>query len=498
MTTTAVDRPTATGSLARPAWAPVSAIACVTTGVLLALGGRYGVHRDEYYYLAGGRHLAWGFVDHPPLTPLLARLQADLFGTSAWAFRVVPSLAAGFAVVTAALVARELGGSRRVQVLAALGAALLPAIRGPHLLLGTTSTDQVFWAVLVLLAVRLLRTRDPRWWLAIGTAAGLGLLNKHTILFALVMVVGGLLCTDDRRLLACREAAVGGAIAALLWLPNVVWQLTHGLPALEMSAAIRADNGGVLGGLPDFVLESLALWAFVAVLLAWWGWRWLLRDPRGRTWRALGIGAALVVPLVALSGGKAYYAAPIALILLPAACVSVDDDRSRRRGLTWLLVLSTLPSLAFSLPLLPSDRLDAVTPLNKEYAEMVGWPDLADQVRAVYDGLPPDERARAVIFTGNYGEAGALQLYGPERGLPAVYSGHNSYADWGVPPDDATTVIVVGLAPEDLDWCRVVEPIATITNRAGIDNDESGRPISICRGLTADWDTLWPTLRHVN
>ena len=205
-----VEGDTRRRDLAPVAWPAVALIALVTSAVLLALGGRYGVHRDEFYYLAGGRHLAWGFVDHPPLTPLLARVQADLFGTSATAFRVFPSLAAGFAVVMTALVARELGGRRRAQVLAALGAALLPAIRGPHFLFGTTSTDQVFWAVLVFLAVRMLRTRDTRWWIAIGAVAGLGLLNKHTVLFALVMIVGGLLCTSDRTLLANRNAVLGG------------------------------------------------------------------------------------------------------------------------------------------------------------------------------------------------------------------------------------------------------------------------------------------------
>jgi hypothetical protein len=504
MTTTAPPTPptssptTSTDALPRFAWAPVTVTATITTGVLLALGGRYGVHRDEFYYLAGGRHLAWGFVDHPPLTPLLARVQADVFGTSAGAFRILPSLAAGFAVVMTALIARELGGRRHAQVLAAIGAALLPAIRGPHFLFGTTSMDQVFWAVLIFLAVRMVRTRDTRWWIAIGAVAGVGLLNKHTVLFALVMIVGGLLCTSDRALLANRWALLGGALAALVWLPNIMWQWSNGLPVFEMSASIRENNGGVLGGLPDFALESIALWAVAGVLIAWWGWRWLLRDAEGRPWRALGVGAALVVPLVALGGGKAYYAAPIALVLLPAACVAVQDDRARRRGFTGLLLLSTIPALTFTLPLLPADRLDAVTPLNQEFSEMVGWTDLADQVAAVYDDLSLEEKRRAVIFTGDYGEAGALELYEPERRLPVVYSGHNSYADWGVPPESADVVIVVGIAPERLDWCDAVDPVTTITNRAGIDNSERGQAIAVCRGLTEAWLDLWPSLVHVN
>lgn len=483
--------------LAAIAWPAVALIASATSAVMLALGGRYGVHRDEFYYLAGGRHLAWGFVDHPPLTPVLARVQADLFGTSAAAFRVFPSLAAGFAVVMTALVARELGGRRNAQVMAALGAALLPAIRGPHFLFGTTSTDQVFWAVLVFFAVRLLRTRDTRWWIAIGVVAGLGLLNKHTVLFALVMIVGGLLCTSDRTLLANRHAVIGAGLALALWLPNIVWQLTNGLPVFAMSASIRENNGGVLGSLAGFVFDTAGLWAFAALLLAWWGWRWLLRSPDGRPWRALGIGSALVVPVIALGGGKAYYAAPIALLLVPAACVAVEPSAGQRRGLATVLVLSSLPSLVFTLPLLPADRLDAVTPVNKEFSEMVGWTDLADQVAAVYRGLPPDEQSHAVIFTGDYGEAGSLDLYGPARGLPRVYSGHNSYADWGPPSDGSDVVIVVGIDPAYLTWCTDVEPVASITNSAGIENGEQGQSLSVCRSMNTAWSALWPTLRWV-
>jgi 4-amino-4-deoxy-L-arabinose transferase-like glycosyltransferase len=323
-------------------------------------------------------------------------------------------------------------------------------------------------------------------------------MNKHTILFALVLLVGGLLCTRDRVLLLNRHAVYGALLAMAIWAPNLWWQLDNGVPALDMSEAIRERNGGALGGLPDFALETVALWAVFGLVIAWWGGRWLLRDAEGRRFRALAVGAVLVVPLVALSGGKSYYAAPLALLLVPAATVAIEADASRRRSfLTIVIVGGAIGSLA-ALPLLPADRLDALAEVQKEYGEMIGWQDLAAQVGAVHAGLAPEERARAVIFTSDYGEAGALELYGPDHGLPPVYSGHNSYADWAVPADDAGPAIVVGIPPERLPWCVDPEQVATVTNDVGIDNDEAGEPIVVCHQLTDTWSNLWPSLEHVN
>jgi hypothetical protein len=484
--------------LAPVAWLPITVIAVSSGAILLALSARYGIHRDEYYYLAGGRRLAWGFADHPPITPLLARWQADLFGTSVTAFRVIPSLIAGVAAIMTALVARELGGRRTAQVLAALAAALLPAIRGPLILFGTTATDQLFWAVLLLLAARMLRTLDPRWWIPIGAVAGIGLLNKHTVLFVLVLLCGGLLVTPQRRLLATRYAVIGGALALAIWAPNIWWQLTHGLPAKDMSSAIAEHNGGAVGGLPDFVLESIALWAFVGLVIGWWGWRWLTRSDAGEPWCALGYGTLLVIPLVALTGGKSYYVAPVAFVVAPAACVAIEADQARRRLAVAVLIVGGLISAPAVLPLLPPDRLNPVLEVNREFGEMIGWHDLAEQVAAVHRRLSPDEQRTAVIFTGDYSEAGSLQLYANELGLPPVYSGHNSYADWGTPAERATPVIIVGIDQQDLGWCTDLEPAGLITNDAGVDNDEAGQPLSICRGLDRTWVELWPALRHVD
>jgi hypothetical protein len=485
-------------TLAPVAWLWVGLVAATTTLVLLLLAGRYGVHRDEFYYLAGGRRLAWGYTDHPPLTPLLARVQADLLGTSVTAFRVVPSVFAGLAVIVTALVTRELGGRRWAQIVAAVAAALLPTIRAPHFLLGTTSTDLLLWGAFILVAVRLLRTRDPRWWWAIGAVTGVGLLNKHTIGFAVVLLCGGLLLTAGRDLLWRWQAFAGGAIALLLWVPHLWWQIDHDVPAIEFASSVSEDNGGAIGGLPDFVLELGALWAFVGLVVAWWGLRWLLRADDGRPWRALGIGVLLVVPLVALAGGKSYYVAPLAYVLVPAACVAVQANHGERRRLVGLVVAAGLFSAPITLPLLPASDLDIIADVNKEFGEMVGWDELPAQVAEVYDTLPPDEKASAIIFTGDYSEAGVLDLYRDDLALPPVYSGHNSWAYWGPPPGRAEPVIVVGIDESQLDWCADLERAGTVTNEAGLVNEEAGDPIWVCRGLTANWSTLWPDRAHID
>jgi hypothetical protein len=468
---------------------PVLALAAALVAVLVAASTRYGFHRDELYYLWGGDHLAWGYVDHPPVVPLVAHLADAVDGHSVVGLRAVAALIGGWLVVAGALVARELGGRRRAQIMAAFAVLCVPATHAPEALYGTTAADAAVWAVLVVLFVRLLRTRQPRLWLWIGLTAGIGLETKWLVLVLLGAIVVGLALTDARRLLWSPWALGGGAIAFALWVPNLVWNATHDWAFLEFQRNVADDNGSI--GQRLLFVPLVILLAGVAPIIVWWpGWRSLLRDRR---FRALGIAAIVVTVAVFLAGGKPYYVAPIFVPLLAAGAVVLDHASAvRRRTALWVLGITALVTAPLTMPLLPASALDAVKPVNPELEEMVGWPELVSQARAAFDAIPPDERAHTVILADNYGTADAITRAAPE--LP-VYSAQNSHWFDGPPSDAATTVLAVGVRPSSLTWCGSTQVVGTITNDAGVDNKEFGRPITVCRHLTEPWSQIWNQLK---
>jgi hypothetical protein len=483
------DRRDERTGLAPFAAGPVLALSAAIVAVLVAASTRYGFHRDEYYYLWGGEHLAWGFVDHPPLVPLVARLTDAVDGHTVVGLRAVAALIAGWLVVAGALIARELGGSRRAQVMAAFAVLCVPATRAPEALYGTTAADAAVWAVLLVLFTRLLRTRRPSLWLWIGLVTGIGLETKWLVLVLVPAMVLGLLLTDARRLLWSRWAFAGGAIAVALWVPNLIWNATHDWAFLEFQRSVADDNGG-LGARLLFV-PLVILLAGVSPIIVWWpGWRSLLRDTR---FRALGIAVIGVVAVVFLTGGKPYYVAPVFVPLLASGAVVLDHATAgRRRTAMWVLGITFLVTLPLTMPLLPASALDAVKPVNPELEEMVGWPELVTQTRAAFDAIPPDERAHTIILADNYGTADAITHDAPD--LP-VYSAQNSHWFYGPPPSSVTTVLAVGLRPSSMGWCGATQPVGTIANDAGVDNKEHGRPITVCRGLTQPWPVIWDQLK---
>ncbi|MBF6605690.1 MAG: glycosyltransferase family 39 protein [Chloroflexi bacterium] len=469
---------------------------------LLAVSGAYGFHRDEMYFIVAGRHPAFGYVDQPPLTPLLSAASAAVLGVSPTAVRVLPALAMALIAVLAALIARDLGGSRRAQILAAITVALSGYLAAGHLD-DTAEYDLLAWAFILWLLVKLLAGGDRRLWLALGVATGIGLENKDTLLLLGAGLAVGLVFARRWDVVRSPWAWAAIGIALLLWAPNLAWQATHGFPQLTMASHIAGDAASNRSQLVPL------LWLFTGPLLfpvTVAGWAWMLRAKAAAPWRAIGMAAMVALILVVVSGGKAYYAVGALPPFMAAGAILTDSwlarghRRLRATGFTAAAAISVALIAYLTLPILPvatfaTTSLPSTVP---DSAEQIGWPQLVATVGGVVAALPAAERAHAVILTNNYGEAGALELLG--TGLPPVYSGHNAFWDWGPPPADRTVVVHVG-DWTSADWspdfvgCRTV---ARIDNGLGIQNQEQGQHVSVCSGLRAPWVAIWPSLRHLS
>ncbi|RKE22678.1 glycosyltransferase family 39 protein [Streptomyces sp. TLI_171] len=488
--------PAPTG-LPRAALGPVLGLAGAVAALQLALAGRYGFHRDELYFLSAGRHLAWGYVDQPPLTPLLARASTAVFGGSPTGMRVVAALLCAATVVLIALAARELGAHRAGQVLAAAGTAVSAMVLAVGHMLSTASFDLFAWAGIGVLLLRLLRTGERRWWVAVGAAVGVALLNKDLVLLLAAAVLPAIALAGPREVLRGRWLPLGAAVALLVAAPNLYWQARHGWPQLTVASGI-SDQDGTTNRL-TFVPMQLVYLSPVLIPIWLAGLRRLRSDPEVRWARPIGYGYLALCVLVLVLGGKPYYALPPLLLVLAAGCEPVARRlRSPVRPVAALLV-AALVNCLITLPVLPERQLAAVSWIYPESAEQVGWPELTSAVATGWEQIPPGDRARAVVFATDYGEAGALALYGPRLGLPAPYSGHMSFTDWGPPPDSATgPVLLVRPAPypeveRAFTGCRQV---ALVDNGRGVPNEEQHAPVLLCSGPVAPWSVLWPRLRH--
>lgn len=482
---------------ARVAWRSVLLVATVAAAVHLAVATRYGWHRDEFYYVVAGRHPDWGYVDQPPLTPLVARLAADL-PDQLLALRVLAiGCQVGCVALTAVLTA-QLGGRTRAQALAAAAVAACPLFVGSALLFGTTVVDQVVWCATFVLVVRAVRRTTVGAWLAAGLVAGVGLENKDTVLVLLAGVAVGLaLCRRD--VLRGPGPWVAGLLAAALAAPNVVWNATHGWPQQRMAALLSAQQGGTLGALAQLPV-LLLLFAGPPLIALWVLGVRRLASAAAQEHRWL-VGAVIVVVVAFVAtGGKFYYAGPVLAPLFAAGAVSVEASDGRRGRVGWPVAVAVSGVLAVlvwlpTLPVTTANDLRAVSPF---VPETYGWPQFVDQVRDAEARMPPG----TPILAANYGEAGALQLLGPAAGLHAtVVSGQNSYADRGPPTGTPDEVLCVGTwAPGELGayWADVRE-IAPITYSRHVDGEETDLHAAIydCRAPRGTWAQLWPRLSHL-
>jgi Dolichyl-phosphate-mannose-protein mannosyltransferase len=491
----------------RPApWRWIALIAAVAVAVEMAVSARYGYHRDELYFLAAGQHPAFGYVDQPPLTPLLARLSAVVSGNSLVILRLIPALGLAALIALTAAMSRLLGAGRTGQVLAALATATCGEYLADSHLLTTTTLDFVFWAVTLLLVLKLITTGDRRWWVAIGACAGVGAEAKWNIGFLVAALAVGFAATPARKLAASRWLLLGAALAVALAAPDVVWQAAHGWPAFDVFGGLQQDSGQnrVTYWPAQIVYTGLAL---TPVWVA--GLAWTLRSAQARRFRSLGIACAVAIAVFFVLGGKPYYPGAVFTFLFAAGAVPLERWLAARRPLAGVIrpavlmgvamVAVSAVALPIAVPVLPARVLHSVPLQNINYdlAETIAWPQLVARVAREYHALPPALRARTAIITGNYGEAGAIDRFGPADGLPTAYSGANNFWLWGPPParDDAAIAVNVDPALLRREYAGVRQ-IGTFENGLGVSDDEQGTTLYLATGLRSGWNQAWPQFRN--
>lgn len=481
-------------------------LAIATVVAHLLSGGRYGFQRDELATLDDARHLAWGYVAYPPVTPLFGRLSLELFGTSLRGFRFFAAVAQAVALVLTAGMARQLGGGRRAQVIAAVAA--IPFCLGGGALMQYVSFDYLCWVLTAYFTLRLLKSGDPRWWIAVGAGIGLGMLSKYTMAFFVAGLVAGVVFTPVRSQLRSKWLWLGAAVSILVFLPNLLWQAAHGFVSLDFLQYVHTRDVG-LGRTAGFLPGQLKI-TLLAFPLWIAGLYFYLVSPAGRRYRALGWMYVVPLLLFVVAKGREYYLAPAYPMLYAAGAVSADRCLDTLRGARtailraslWIaLAADVVIAAAIFLPLAPinSAWFRVASKINGDFREEIGWPELVETVARIRDSLTPADRAHLGILGTNYGEAGAINLYGSQYGLPPAISGVNSfwYRRYGNPPPEV--VIVLGLSRDVVERKFASCYVAGHTsNRFGVANEETTEhpDIFVCHGSREPWPVFWKHFRY--
>jgi hypothetical protein len=476
----------------------IAAVAAMLVVLLLIMINRYGPHRDELYFVSAGQRLAWGYPDQPTFTPLLARLASELAPHNLVMLRLPSLIAMALLVFCAAGFARLLGGGRAAQVLSAstVAASVITLALGHRL--STATFDTLAWTAVLLVVGHALQDERPRLWLLAGLFAGLGLNNKTAVAVLLFAIfVGVLLIRPTRHQLRTAYPWLGGLIALLLWLPNLIWQYRNGWPVLALGADIAEEYGGISGRL-ELLGQALAMFSPLIAIVWIYGLVQLFRDPVWAKLRPIGVALLVSTAIFLITAGKGYYLAGAIVPLVAAGCTALAARWSARRVIAAGVVLALSAAIAWPafVPVLPvrTYATSFYPALDSDQLETIGWPEYVSSVRAVLDSLPADQQASAVVFTRNYGEAGALEWYGFRR---PVFSGHNAFGAWGPPSESSTPVIVIGLEDPGTRFTDC-HPAAVISNSVAADNEERGRQIWICVAPQGGWAQQWSRLTHLD
>jgi hypothetical protein len=490
--------------------------------VLLQLAGisHYGFFRDELYYMACGRHLAWGYIDQPPLIAAFAWFASHVFGHSIIALRILPVVAGGAAVFLTGILARELGGDAYAQCLAALAVLFAPAFLAFDSFFSMNAFEPLFWAACAWIALRIVSGASPRWWLAFGAVAGVALENKHTMLVFGFALVAGLVLSGEVRVFRSKWIWIGALIALAIFLPNLIWEARHGWPQVEVVRNAQRYKNIPISAL-DFLGDQVAFLNPLALPVWLGGLAWLLFTREGRPFRFLGWCYLIVLCVFLFLNGKSYYVLPAYPLIIAAGAVAIErfveleNRKWIKTALPALIVTGGLIMAPFGVPFLPINtflRYEKIIPAGKIakterdaehvklpqlYADMFGWRNIVTTVSQVYDSLPPSERANCGILAGNYGEAGAIDFYGPALGLPAALSGHNSYYDWGPRNYSGSCMIIFGERSERyIKLFRDVRVAAVVRSAHAMPNERS-IPVYLCHEPIAPLRELWPDFKMI-
>jgi hypothetical protein len=473
---------------------------------------RYGYHHDELYFIACGQHLSFGYVDHAPLVPWIARLATTLFGESLVGLRILSALAGAAALVLLGLLVRRMGGGRFAQVLACAAMFVAPVYLRTGNLLCIPAFEPLFWLACFYLLVRIIQENDQRLWLWVGLAAGLGLMNKHSMLFFGFGLIAALLLTPLRRFFRSPWLYAGGAVTVLILLPNLIWQARNGWPTfvflLNLNSRVMEDISAV-----QFVAGQFLYLAPLSALIWISGLVYLLFSRYGRPYRALGWIYVAVFLLLLVVKSKIYYLAPAYPALLAAGGIAIERFTRRRRA-AWLqpatvalIALGGLAMAPVSLPALSIDATDRyvdtitfgvfdnIYELTGDLHGMFGWPERVEAVTEVYDSFSPEEQKRTMLFAAGYGNAGAVDYFGRQRGLPQAVSFDQSYWLWGYPDGPVETVIGVGFSLEFLEQIYEEIEVAASVELENVNPDQTPFVVTICRRPKITMDQIWPQVR---
>jgi hypothetical protein len=502
-----------------PLSAAVYALAVGAVALHVGFGDRFGFFRDELYYAACGQRLAWGYVDHAPLAPFLARLSRSLLGDSLLALRFLPALAASAQVLLGAWLARELKGGKYAQFLAAFCVLIAPIYLTFDNFFSMNAFEPVFWMICAAIALRILNGGDPKLWLLFGLSAGIGILNKHSMLFFGSGIVVGLLATPARKHFRQPWIWLGAGIAFLCFLPNLLWEIHNGWPTLALFHAVMGTKYVIVSPWEYIWQQTLLTHPLAAPI--WIAGLWfLLRDPLGKKYAVLAWAYFTVLAEMLVLHGKIYYLAPAYIMLLAAGAVWIELRLVRRVG-TWLrpvipvpLLIGAVIAAPLAMPILPVEAAIRYTrfwdvqaihvenvpqgELPQMFGDMFGWPEQVRAVAAVYQALPESERAQAVVLAYNYGEASAINLFGSKLGLPRAISGHNQYGLWG--PGAMTGQVAVAIGYSELQLRQFydeVSPEASVSPQYAMP-EETQLTIFVCRRPKRSLQESWPAWKYLS
>lgn len=488
-------------------------------GNLLAQHFGYGIFRDELYYVICGRHLAWGYVDQAPMVAVQARVAETVFGLHNQAmFRLLAAMAGAAKLPLTALLVWSLGGKRMAQVLAMTAVLIAPVYLGVDSFLSMNAFEAMFWMGCLLSLMLLVRGGNPRWWLMFGLLGGLGLLNKPSMAFFLVAALCGLLLTPQRRILASPWMLAGVALVVLLPSPYLLWQIQHHWPTYQWLSNVNRSHKNVVLGPPAFILQQILMLHPFSIFLLLPGLLWLLLAKAARSFLWVGLTYLILLAIMIHLHAKDYYVAPSYPALFAAGAVAWQQAFSASRRTAWLLpawcavlLIFGAITLPMAIPVLPpyawiryttalrlqagNTETAALGPLPQFYADRFGWRGMVAEVARAYRSLSPADRAKTGIFCNNYGEASAIDIYGPAYGLPQAISGHQNYFFWGPRGYSGESLIVVGESKAEVSqYCSSVQQIGQTYNPLAMPYEND--PILLCRGGKEPLPLFWPHVKN--